>query len=129
MTNEQMLQMMEAMAAQLSGTAIASNGKARKATSKPNGKLAMVPISLDDLRNAPQRVSASLDLPDDALTCVTARGKQCAIYPAQIGDTKAVKFTALPWKKDFVSIDTLRTLADPEVYSMLCQFVEDYGGK
>ena len=75
----------------------------------------------------PQKSTES-EVPEGALSA-EYKGKTVYIYPAQFEGVKGVKCTALPYKKSFVSAETIRALADENVHAMLAAFVEMLDGE
>ena len=124
LTTEQM----EAIAAVMSGTSIARNGKARKVTSDKKQSKLQASSMADIKASAGNRpvTDTTVDMGNDAMECTAKNGRTYNVYPATFEGIPGHKLTALPFKKSFVSIETLRVLADPDVQVMIAEYVEAY---
>lgn len=98
----------------------ARTGKTRK-TKKVDG---MTPISMADLKAGnPLRERQAEVIPETAVS-VEVNGQEYHMYPAQFEGIKGIKCTFMPFKKQFLSANTVKLLANEEIQVMISEFAK-----
>lgn len=114
---------LEQLATLFAGTSInPRSGKAKTAKAKKVD--GMQPISLADLKAGnPARESREEVVPETAVS-VMVDGKEYHMYPAQFEGIKGIKCTFMPFKKQFLSVNTIKLLANEDIQVMISEFAK-----